>query len=123
MKAIRLFSSFIAIAALVLCASCSQKKEAAANAAAEMSFKDAPPAIQQLWMGANKAMQSNDYAAAFMVLKNLRSQNDLTPKQSETVDATMTAWTEKLVALIEKGDAKAAQAMEEIKASGRRSRP
>lgn len=110
----------LAAAVSLLGSGCGDKEGKNSTAKSSQAFQGAPPAVKQLWDNANKAMNSNDYSAAFVMLRSLRTVPNLSGEQSKAVDQTMENWSEKLVSLVEKGDPKAIQAAESLKTMGRR---
>lgn len=65
-------------------------------------------------------MQTNGYAAAVLSLKKVYRAENLSPEQQKAVNDTLTAINDKMYAAANKGDAQAAQAIQDLrKASGR----
>ncbi len=91
--------------------------------AGSKAFESAAPEAKAAWDGAVAASRSNDYAAAFLTLRELRAQPGLTPAQTQAVEAQSTLINQRMAAAAEKGDSNALQAIRDIRAVSRRGRP
>ncbi|MGA2865402.1 MAG: hypothetical protein ABSF95_13085 [Verrucomicrobiota bacterium] len=99
------------------CAGC--KKSDNQGAVDAKAFQAAAPEIKAAWDRALAAAQSNDYAAAYLTLRQLRAQSDLTPGQLEAINAQSTLVNDRMAAAAQKGDTNALQAIQEIRKASR----
>ena len=79
------------------------------------ALESASPRIQADWKLAVEAAQTNDYATAFLTLRKLQGQTDLTPEQRTAVDGKMTQVNDAMLAAVQKGDPEAKKAFDEIR--------
>jgi|GEM_PF-944285 len=108
---------------LLACALAGCKKAApsadAEAAAGTKLFQSAPPEIKAAWDGALAAIQTNDQAAGYVALSQLRAQSGLTPDQNEAIDAQRRRINTQLAAAAQQGDTNAIQALLQIRNASR----
>lgn len=113
---IKFLARLIGVSAVVLLAVISCSKSAAPDPAQQAkAFQSATPQNQADWNRALEAAKTNDFAVAILTFKKLQGQTDLTPEQRTAVTDRMTALNEQLAAAVQKGDANAIKALEEIR--------
>jgi hypothetical protein len=103
------------LAALV--ASCSRSPSSIGGKS--KAFDSAPAAVKESWTQAVACAQTNDYAAATILMKELRKQ-ELTPEQSAAVEASLKTVMEAMYEAAERGDPAAKKAIEELNKRPRR---
>jgi hypothetical protein len=114
--------SSLAALCLLLCLACAMAgcKKAAPTADADTKlFVSASPEIKAAWDGALAAIQTNDYAGAYLTFQQLRAQPGVTPEQITAIDAQRKRINEQLSEAAQKGDTNAAQALAEIRNASR----
>ena len=79
------------------------------------ALESASSQTQAEWKLAVEAAKTNDYAAAYLMLRKLQGQTDLTPEQHTAVDAKLTQVNDAMLAAVQKGDPEAKKAFDEIK--------
>jgi len=84
--------------------------------AANKAFDTAPPAVKATWEKAMAASQTNNYTMSIALLRSLRTEPSLTPKQREALADTTSSITEKMMDAANRGDADAKKAMEDLNA-------
>lgn len=86
----------------------------------DKAFGSAPPELKTQWDSALNAVKSKDYAVALGTLNKLAVITNLAPQQAEAVREVSTAVSDEMYEAANKGDAKAKQAIEDLrKQSGR----
>jgi len=88
-------------------------------AAGTKSFQSAPAEVQTAWATAVAASKTNDYAAAYLTLRDMQSFPNLTPEQSKAVNDLSTSVNNRMSAAAGAGDTNALKAVEEVRQSMR----
>lgn len=109
MKQCRWFVSMMFVA--VIAVGCGR---GVSPSAANKAFDTAPPAVKATWEKALAAGKTNDYAMSITLLRSLRTEPSMTPKQLEALTDTTAAITEKMMDAANRGDADAKKAMEDL---------
>lgn len=85
----------------------------------EKAFNTAPPEVKAQWDTALNALKSKDYAAALGTLNQIAAITNLAPEQAVAVREVSTAASDEMYDAANKGDAKAKQAIEDLRKSRR----
>lgn len=80
-------------------------------------FTSAPAEIKAAWDAAGAAMATNGFAPAILTLKKLQALPGITPEQLKAVNETVTAVSDQMYDRINKGDAAAKEAMNQLRAA------
>jgi hypothetical protein len=108
---------FLASIAIIL-PGCGGSKSAASRG--DKAFQSAPAETRSEWDTACAAIKANDYAAAITTLQKLSTTPGLSAEQTHAVQETATAVSDEMYAAANKGDARAKQAIADLrKLSGR----
>ena len=83
-------------------------------------FASANPEIKTAWEKCQTAAKAKDYAAALSALQQLKTQPGLTPDQVKAIEQTATAVSDQMYEAANKGDAKAVEAINQLRHSQRR---
>lgn len=119
MRGIALFSLLWICLGLGL-VGCSKEESRADLADSEPAMASVDPTIKTTWDKAMTAAKANEYAGAIMLLKTIVDDPKLTPEQKAAVENAMKAVSDQMYDALNRGDAKAQQAIEELRrASGR----
>ena len=102
----------LALAVLVI-AGCG-RDPAALGAHNSKLFESAEAPIKSEWQTAMAAVNTNGYVTAVVTLQKLQ-QMKLTPQQLDAVNQTVTAVSDQMYQAANKGDARAKQALEELR--------
>ena len=78
-------------------------------------FDTAPAATKERWDRAVAAAKTNDYATAIINLRLMRTETQLTPKQAQVVEDTMTSVSAKMYEAFNRDEPGAQKAMEELR--------
>lgn len=78
-------------------------------------FATADPAVKAGWDRGIAALKTNDFAVAIVNFQQLLAQPGLTPDQSQAVADTLATANEQMTAAASKGDAKAREAIDELR--------
>lgn len=90
------------------------------TADSQAAMASADPAIKVKWDSAMSAAKSNEYAGAIIILKSMVDDPKLTPEQKTAVENSMKAVSDEMYDALNRGDAKAQQAIEQLRTmSGR----
>jgi hypothetical protein len=90
------------------------------GASQSRSFQSADAETKSTWDTALSALKTNGYAVAFIAIRKLREQTNLTPDQVRSLDKTATALSDQLYAAANKGDTAAVNALQELRELQRR---
>jgi hypothetical protein len=108
-------ASFLVLAlCLSVTSGCKPKSGGPPSAADLQAFSGASPELKQMWELALTADKTNGYATAETLFYALLRAG-VTPDQKEAVVRRLTSVTERLDAGLEKGDANAKAALEELR--------
>jgi hypothetical protein len=99
---------------VLLFGGCGKAKPVAPTAAELRAFDKAPAEVKDAWQAAQAADHTNDYARG-MVLYYSLLREDLSPEQVEVVKKASTYLKQRLDDAVEKGDAAAQAAMQELR--------
>lgn len=99
---------------LLIFAGCGPDAKSAAAKGAR-AFETAPAEVKADWQTAMGAIKANDFGLALATLGKLGSQTNLTPQQSQCVRDTSKAMSDLMYDAANKGDAKAKQALEDLR--------
>jgi hypothetical protein len=95
------------------------KRDASANVEKSTVFQSAPPESKAMWDAALSASKTNDYAAAYLILRKLSAQPDLSAEQKKAAEDMSTSVNTRMTEAASKGDANALKAMQDIRQSYR----
>jgi len=87
------------------------------RAAESKVFQAAPAEVQAAWATALAASKTNDYAAAYLTLRDMQSFPNLSPEQSQAVKDLSTSVNNQMTAAAGAGDTNALRAVEEVRQS------
>lgn len=76
---------------------------------------DSNPAAKEVYQKAMATLGTNDFVGATLLLQSIRTMPNPTPEQTEALNAAMTAVSDKMYEGINKGDANAKKALEEMR--------
>jgi hypothetical protein len=83
------------------------------------AFQSAPPETKAMWEAGLSASKTNDYAAAYLILRKLAAQPNLSPEQTKLISDETAAVNSRMSEAASKGDANAKKAMQDIRQSYR----
>ncbi len=105
---------FLALAAPLLAAGCSQKAGPTLSAGDKQAFDKGPPELKQVWERALAADRTNDYVVAQNLLYRL-AQQPLLPEQRVAVSNETAVVSKRLYDAAEKGDDAALNAIQQLR--------
>ena len=110
-KCVWFFGAFLLVSLIVV--GCGRR---VSPSAANKAFETAPPAVKATWEKAVAASQTNNYTMSIALLRSLRTEPSLTPKQRDALAETTSSITERMMDAANQGDADAKKAMEDLNA-------
>jgi hypothetical protein len=105
--------SMVVITASLIVFGCGQSVDSVTAKNAKF-FQTADPNLRLDWETATAAVKTNGYASAILTLRRLQLQT-LTAEQRSAVERTLSLVSDKLYAAADKGDAAAAQNLQQLK--------
>ena len=109
-----IFTISLAVAAVLLFGGCRKSSSTGPAAAEVKAFDTATPEVKQAWQAALEADHANDYAKGMTLYYALLRQ-PLTPTQRDAVARLSTGLNQRLTEAVEKGDATAQAALQELR--------
>ena len=104
------------VVSLMIALGCRKGESGASNANKETAFANSKPELKQAWSGVLEADKADDYVKAETLLYWL-SRQELEPNEREAVNGQLTAVSQRLSVALEKGDAKARDALKELRSN------
>ncbi len=108
----------LCIAGMVFVGCGGEKK--AVDPAKSQAFATASPEIKTQWDKAMGAASSNDYFGAIFTTRSMLASGSLSPEQTTTAQSLLESVSTKMNAAADKGDAKAQEAVEALRAAYQR---
>ncbi len=99
--------------AVLTCSGCRGGKTGALSGKEQHAFDGASPELTQSWAGALDASKTNDYFGAETLLYRLMRQG-INPEQKQAVEHELTIVNDRLTAALDKGDAEAKAALDQL---------
>jgi hypothetical protein len=113
-----IFTISLAVAAALVLGGCRKSSSSGLAAADVKAFETATPEVKQVWQAALEADHTNDYAKGLTLYYSLLGGN-LTPEQREAVARFSTGLNQRLMDAVQKGDAAAQAALQELRQGAR----
>lgn len=108
----------LAVVAVLVLGGCKKSSPIGPVAADFKAFDSATPEVKQVWQAALEADHTNDYAKGLTLYYSLLG-GDITPEQREAVAKLSTGLNQRLLDAVQKGDAAAQAALQELRQGAR----
>ncbi|MCX6914106.1 MAG: hypothetical protein WCK27_10420 [Verrucomicrobiota bacterium] len=109
---------WLAVMAVLVLGGCKKSSPVGPVAADFKAFDNATPEVKQVWQAALEADHTNDYAKGLTLYYSLPG-GDITPEQREAVGRLSTGLNQRLLDAVQKGDAAAQAALQELRQGAR----
>lgn len=90
-------------------------KKGGATIAGGAKVFDSNPAAKEVYQKAMATLGTNDFVGATLLLQSIRTMPNPTPEQTEALNAALTEVDNQMYAGVNKGDANAKKALEEMR--------